>query len=105
MIGRRGFITGLISFVATAPAIVRASNLMPIKAMMDEAAIARAMRDYIEHIVMPPLISAMQDFAVYGSSFLEFADGKVRHVPFEQAHIVRADVQSVLGAFPGFAPR
>jgi hypothetical protein len=31
---RRGFITGLISFVA-APAIVRASSLMPIKPFID----------------------------------------------------------------------
>lgn len=30
---RRGFITGLISFAATAPAIVRATSLMPVKAM------------------------------------------------------------------------
>ena len=30
-IGRRGFITGLIAFVA-APAIVRAGSLMPVKA-------------------------------------------------------------------------
>lgn len=32
MINRRGLITGLISFVA-APAIVRASSLMPVKAV------------------------------------------------------------------------
>lgn len=32
MINRRGLITGLISFIA-APAIVRASSLMPVKAM------------------------------------------------------------------------
>lgn len=32
MIGRRGFITGLISLVA-APAIVRAGSLMPVKVM------------------------------------------------------------------------
>lgn len=32
MINRRGLITGLISFV-TAPAIVRASSLMPVKAI------------------------------------------------------------------------
>jgi hypothetical protein len=31
---RRGFITGLISLVA-APAIVRASSLMPVKQMLD----------------------------------------------------------------------
>lgn len=32
MINRRGLITGLVSFVA-APAIVRASSLMPVKAI------------------------------------------------------------------------
>ena len=32
MINRRGLITGLISFVA-APAIVRATNIMPVKAI------------------------------------------------------------------------
>lgn len=36
MISRRGLITGLISFVA-APAIVRASSLMPVKNMLLEA--------------------------------------------------------------------
>lgn len=34
MIGRRGFITGLVSLV-TAPAIVRAGSLMPVKQMID----------------------------------------------------------------------
>lgn len=33
MTTRRGFITGLISFAVTAPAIVRATSLMPVKAM------------------------------------------------------------------------
>lgn len=32
MTTRRGFITGLISFAVTAPAIVRATSLMPVKA-------------------------------------------------------------------------
>jgi len=31
MINRRSLITGLISFAATAPAIVRATSLMPVK--------------------------------------------------------------------------
>ena len=35
MIGRRGFITGLISLVA-APAIVRVTSLMPVKAVEPE---------------------------------------------------------------------
>lgn len=30
---RRGFITGLIAFAATAPAIVRAANIMPVKSV------------------------------------------------------------------------
>lgn len=34
MIGRRGFITGLVSLVA-APAIVRAGSLMPVKMMVE----------------------------------------------------------------------
>jgi hypothetical protein len=36
MINRRGLITGLISFVA-APAIVRATSIMPVKAMRAES--------------------------------------------------------------------
>lgn len=35
MIQRRSFITGLISLV-TAPAIVRAGSLMPVRAMVEE---------------------------------------------------------------------
>jgi hypothetical protein len=34
-INRRGLITGLASLVVTAPAIVRASSLMPVKAITD----------------------------------------------------------------------
>ncbi len=33
MINRRSLITGLISFAVTAPAIVRADSLMPVKVM------------------------------------------------------------------------
>lgn len=32
MLNRRSLITGLVSFAATAPAIVKASSLMPVKA-------------------------------------------------------------------------
>ncbi len=32
MLNRRGLITGLISLAVTAPSIVRAANLMPVKA-------------------------------------------------------------------------
>ena len=34
MLNRRGLITGLIAFTATAPAIVRAASLMPVKQVL-----------------------------------------------------------------------
>lgn len=53
MINRRSLITGLISFIA-APAIVRASNLMPVKTMLptiffDEEACRKAMDVLIQY--------------------------------------------------------
>lgn len=36
MLSRRSLITGLISFAVTAPAIVRASSLMPVKVIKNE---------------------------------------------------------------------
>jgi hypothetical protein len=41
---RRGFITGLISFAVTAPAIVRATSLMPVKLMEPELTIEQLLR-------------------------------------------------------------
>lgn len=35
-LSRRGLLTGLVSFAACAPAIVRASSLMPVKAVFDD---------------------------------------------------------------------
>jgi hypothetical protein len=59
MLSRRGLITGLISFVA-APAIVRASSLMPVRAiaweynypeyMLCSGAFARELADFIYQI-------------------------------------------------------
>jgi hypothetical protein len=47
MIGRRGFITGLVSLVA-APTIVRAGSLMPVRTML------------VEPYGIGPMISAIQ---------------------------------------------
>ena len=48
---RRGFITGLISFVA-APAIVRAGSLMPVKAMPIEDDLAFLLcQDFVTEMV------------------------------------------------------
>lgn len=79
MIGRRGFITGLIS-LAAAPAIVRAGSLMPVKVMLPDTkrlitsklAAGRSMtvEEYIE-MVMGPRIREMQrlvaDQIMYGN--------------------------------------
>lgn len=41
MTTRRSFITGLISFAVTAPAIVRATSLMPVKQMIEFVPVRR----------------------------------------------------------------
>lgn len=56
MIGRRGFITGLISLVA-APAIVRAGSLMPVKVMIEP--VWRSFAEIDEVYGHGPLMNAM----------------------------------------------
>lgn len=102
MIGRRGFITGLISLVA-APAIVRAGSLMPVKMMPDETALAKAMQAYIENVVNPPLLAAMQDMTGYGTGALEFTAGEVRHVPFKAMPILRDHLPGEFLSLPGLS--
>lgn len=99
---RRSFITGLIAFAA-APAIVRAESLMPVKALpfADPSAIARAMQQYIEKMINPPLSAAYQDFVLFGTGAMEFDGAEVRHVPLKQLHVDRLDVLRVAGPFPG----
>ena len=65
MIGRRGFITGLVSLVA-APAIVRAGSLMPVKLMIEprwyshDEVVARYMGvDIIEHLDLDAMCREM----------------------------------------------
>jgi hypothetical protein len=58
MIGRRGFITGLVSLVA-APAIVRVASIMPVKVMpglTSQEIINRALLHMAERQVNPPLL-------------------------------------------------
>ena len=52
MVNRRSFITGLIAFAA-APAIVRASSLMPVKVMRPSLIYAnRVIRSYMDFRVV-----------------------------------------------------
>src|SRR4051812_3420387 len=97
---RRGFITGLVSFIA-APAIVRAGSLMPVKAVLDDAMIARAMRDYIEKIINPASIAAIQDAMVFGIGTLEFKDGAVTHVLCEPMPIFRPSLPECVRILSG----
>jgi hypothetical protein len=62
-ISRRGLITGLISFAVTAPAIVKAANLMPIKAM-------ETVTDYGF-----PLMAV--EFTVFKGDFYALIDGEL----------------------------
>jgi len=101
---RRGFITGLVSLAVRAPAIVRAGSLMPVKAIVDEAAIARAMRAYIERIVNPPMMAAMSDMAAFGTGALEFTAGEVRHVPFHAIPIIRSNLPEGVRLLSGQRP-
>lgn len=99
---RRGFITGLIAFAA-APAIVRAESLMPVKALpfAEPSALARAMQQYIEKMVNPPLSAAYQDFVLFGTGAMEFDGTQVRHIPLKQLHVDRLEVIKMTGPFPG----
>lgn len=76
MIGRRGFITGLVSLVA-APAIVRAGSLMPVKAMTmaDELALINAR---IHHAMMQanPTIRVLAEFGDWETA-VKYAAGQV----------------------------
>lgn len=76
---RRQFITGLISFAAVAPAIVRASSLMPVKAYS-----YLTLDDYLERILNPMLDRLHEQIANdimnnngYIGHLLNFTDDKI----------------------------
>lgn len=80
MTSRRGFITGLVSFVA-APAIVRVSSLMPVKVYsLDAEAIAEIMIDYAMRQASPPIAQYDQAFMLV---FDEASDVLLRYVPVD----------------------
>jgi len=81
-VSRRGLITGLVGFVA-APAIVRASSLMPVKSLpitwIDGElnpwlGLRKDLQSYLDEI--------NHDIVSYGSCMVNFAaDGAVSYVP------------------------
>ena len=60
MTSRRGFITGLISFVA-APAIVRASSIMPIRSTIIAADDQVFLRSLFQVLAQHPNVTATQN--------------------------------------------
>lgn len=73
MINRRGLITGLISLVA-APAIVRASSLMPVKVIKPISYMT--LDDYAERIMLPMIEKMQEQIAssiMYGESYFKYS--------------------------------
>jgi hypothetical protein len=73
---RRGFITGLISLV-TAPAIVRATNIMPVKAvryLSNEEIVNVALRRLSEENRFLEAMNDkfLMDLAAFGTAIMEF---------------------------------
>lgn len=66
MINRRGLITGLIS-LAAAPAIVRASSLMPVKVVKDDFLTIAEYYDAILKPMIDDLVKRVELDIVYGS--------------------------------------
>lgn len=60
---RRGFITGLIAFAATAPAIVRAANIMSVKSVEDLA--FWQFGDNLEVYGRSPMMDALPDLMIF----------------------------------------
>lgn len=93
MIGRRSFITGLVSLIA-APAIVRAGSLMPVRVMIEPGIRYRAIsvEEMIERMMGGPAISAaLIDLGAFGTGVVEIipqssnlTPGSIRHVPLQE---------------------
>jgi hypothetical protein len=71
MLNRRGLITGLISLVA-APAIVRASNLMPVKMMISSYQTnGLTVDDFLEQIMVADAIMNGESYFKFTSKGIE----------------------------------
>lgn len=93
MTTRRSFITGLISFAVTAPAIVRAGSLMPVKvAPFDPEAVLNACIDYALRQINPPygIGPAMQalppmSWRVFTMNDMMMANSIIIEMPFVES--------------------
>ena len=63
---RRGFLAGMLAFAA-APAIVRTSSLMPVKAAIDKAALNASLMD-----ALGPSWSTAGQFVAYSPRYYSF---------------------------------
>lgn len=79
MLSRRGLITGLIS-LAVAPAIVRASSLMPVKVMVPFNP-EYSLRKIVEY------------WAGEKYTYIYFEDGSIKTKFIEPCEIIRTDIE------------
>lgn len=91
MIGRRGFITGLISLVA-APAIVRAGSLMPVKVLVEPIyplyghSPAMEMLGLLDGLEERIRIAFFADLGAFGTAAIEIRSSAAVHIPFAELH-------------------
>jgi hypothetical protein len=83
---RRSLITGLISFAVTAPAIVRAASLMPVKVIRPDLTID----EFAKRILEPMLNKLEKQIAVaimYGNSYSINNQGLIKIIAAKDLYI------------------
>lgn len=83
VIGRRGFITGLVSFIA-APAIVRAGSLMPVRTMIEPPLYGISPAMQALGLFEREFGKAMFDLGAFGTSIIQVGPDGVRHVDLRE---------------------
>lgn len=89
MINRRGLITGLIS-LAAAPAIVRASSLMPVKVMNNKITMHELMQIILKANEKVTL-GMINNQVIYGSSVM-----RIKHDPNISDGIIFTSIRDIL---------
>lgn len=65
---RRRFLSGMVGIIA-APAIIRVTSLMPVKAFVDDAAIAKYLSDAMDKMIRPPIVCTSIDMEFLTQQF------------------------------------
>ena len=99
---RRSFITGLVSFVA-APAIVKASSLMPVKSL-DNEYLWRFDVVTGEVYGRSPMMDAIEELRLIQQDLIVYGTSAHMNLP-EAPYIKRIDPLDLWAAHPGRQPR